>query len=152
MAPIWENLNICPLLHWLQLPCHSHAELSSLNGPKFWGEGQKAGHNIAFLLVWVEYAMGDRHYGLSIIWVDPSQVSAASMEEVARKLTACTSSGTNWPYTLVWLHKGTCHVPLPMEGHLGILLREGWRQPPVGRSASLRSANSLSLASKSSTP
>ena len=60
--------------------------------------------------------MGDRHYGLSFVWVDPSQVRAASMEEAVRKLTACTSSGTDWPYALVWLHEGTCHAPLPKRG------------------------------------
>ena len=44
-----------------------------------------------------------------------------SMEEVVGKLTALASSGPDWPHALVWLHKGTCHVPLPKEGHLGIL-------------------------------
>ena len=37
------------------------------------------------------------------------------------KLTACTSSGTDWPYALVQMHKGTHHMPLPKEGHLGVL-------------------------------
>ena len=37
------------------------------------------------------------------------------------ELTAWVSSGPNWPYTLVQLNKDTCHVPLPKEGHLGIL-------------------------------
>ena len=37
MAPLWGNLNICPQLHWLQLPCHSQVELSSLNGLEVWG-------------------------------------------------------------------------------------------------------------------
>ena len=23
MAVLWEDLSICPLLHWFQLPCHS---------------------------------------------------------------------------------------------------------------------------------
>ena len=47
------------------------------------------------------------------------------MEEVVGKLTTCTSSGTDWPYTLVQLHEGTLHAPLPMEGHLGILPQTG---------------------------
>ena len=42
------------------------------------------------------------------------------MEEAVRKLTACTSSTTDWPYALVQLHGGTCHMQLPKEGHLGI--------------------------------
>ena len=43
------------------------------------------------------------------------------MEEAVRDLTTWVSSGPNWPYTLVHLHKDTCHVPLPKERHLGIL-------------------------------
>ena len=27
----------------------------------------------------------------------------------------------DWPYALVWLNEDTCHVPLPMEGPLGVL-------------------------------
>ena len=47
------------------------------------------------------------------------------MEEVVRELTAWVSSGPNWPYALVQLNKDTCHVPLPKEGHLGILPQGG---------------------------
>ena len=47
------------------------------------------------------------------------------MEEAVGKLTAWASSGPDWPYALVWLHEGTCHVPLPKEGHLGILPQGG---------------------------
>ena len=130
MAPLWGNLNICPQLHWLQLPCHTQVELSSLNSLKVWGEVQEPHHDIAFLLVWVENAMGDRHYGISIVWANPSQVRAASMEEAVKKLTACTSSGTDWPYALVQLQEGTHHTPLPKEGHLGILPQRGVEKAP----------------------
>ena len=51
------------------------------------------------------------------------------MEKVVRKLTAWGSGGPNWPYTLVQLHKGTCHAPLP-EGHLGILPQRGAEVTP----------------------
>ena len=95
MASLWGNLNICPQLHWLQLPCHMQEELSSLNSLKVWGKAQKPHHDIIFLLVQVENAMGDRHYGISIVWANPSQVRAASMEDVVKKLTACSSSGAN---------------------------------------------------------
>ena len=94
MASLWGNLNICPKLQWLKFLCHSQVELSSLNGLKVWGEGQKPCHDIVFLLVWVENAMGDdRHYGLSIVWADPSQVRAASMEEAVGKLIALPPAG-----------------------------------------------------------
>ena len=72
------------------------------------------------------------------------------MEEAVEKLTACTSSGTDWPYTLAQLYKGPCHAPLPKDGDLGILPQRGAEEPPVGRSANSRSANSLPLAHKSS--
>ena len=85
MAPLWGNLNICPLLHQLQLPCHSQVELSSLNGLKVWGRDKS-----------------------------PTLTSLS-----------CWDSGTDWPYTLVWLHEGTCHAPLPKEGHLGVLPQRG---------------------------
>ena len=47
------------------------------------------------------------------------------MEEVVRELTTWVSSGPNWPYALVQLNKDTHLVPLPKEGHLGILPQGG---------------------------
>ena len=137
MAPLWGNLNICPQLHQLQLPCHTQVELSSLSSLKVWREVQKPHHDIAYLLVQVENTMGDRHYGISIVWANPNQVRAASMEEVVKKLTTCTSSGTDWPYALAQLHKGTHHVPLPKEGHLGILPQRGVEEAPCGQISQL---------------
>ena len=43
------------------------------------------------------------------------------MEKVVKTLATCPSSGTNWPYTLAQLYKGSCHAPLPKDKHLGIL-------------------------------
>ena len=43
------------------------------------------------------------------------------MEEAVETLTACPSSGTNWPYTLAQLYEGSHHAPLPKDKHLGIL-------------------------------
>ena len=51
----------------------------------------------------------------------PNQVRVATMEEVVKKLTACTSSGTDWSYALVQLCKDPHHAPLPKNKHLGIL-------------------------------
>ena len=59
------------------------------------------------------------------------------MEEAVGKLTAWVSSGPNWPYTLVWLHKDTCQVPLPKEGHLGILPQRGAEMTACGRISQL---------------
>ena len=152
MAPLWRNPNICPELYQLKLLCYSQVEMSSLNGLKVWQEGQKPHHNITFLLVWVENTMGHRHYGVSIIWVDPSQVRAASMEEAVGKLIASTSSGTDWPYTLVWPDEGTHHTPLPKDGHLGILPQRGVEATPCGQISQLEVPQLLAASPKSSTP
>ena len=119
--PCGGTLNICPQLHWLELPCHSQAELFSISGLKFWGDAQKPCHNIAYLLVWVENTKKDRCYGISLLWMHPNQVRAVTMEEAVEKLTACTSSGTDWPYALAQLCKDPHHAPLPKNKHLGIL-------------------------------
>ena len=126
MALMWGSLNVCPQLQWFHIPSLTPVELFSLTGLKAWGEKQKVHHDIAFLLVQAEEeATGDRKYGLSTVWVNPCQARVPSMEEAVGKLTTWVSSGPDWPYALVWLHKGTCHVPLPKEGHLGILPQGG---------------------------
>ena len=73
------------------------------------------------MLVWVEDVMKDRCYGISLVWVHPNQVRATTMEEAVKKLTACTSSGANWPYALEHLCEDPHHAPLPNNKHLGIL-------------------------------
>ena len=131
MALLWGDISICPPLHWFQLLCHSQAELSSLNSFEAWGEGQKLCHDITFLLVLSEEeATGARVYGLLTIRVNPTQARVPSMEEVVGKLTTCTFSGPDWPYTLVQLHEGTHHVPLSKEGHVGILPHRGVEATP----------------------
>ena len=82
--------------------------------------------------------MRDRYYGISIVWVNPNQVRAASMEEVVEKLTACSSSGTDWPYALAWLSNGTSHMHhSPRMGILGILPQRGVEETPCGQISQL---------------
>ena len=76
---------------------------------------------------------GARKYGLSTVWVNPSQARVPSMGEAVGKLTVCTFSGPNWPYALVQLHNGTCHAPLPKEENLGILPQRGVEVTPCGQ-------------------
>ena len=121
MASLWGNLNICPHLYQLELPCHSQVELFSISSLKILGNVQKPRHDIAYLLVWVENTIKDREYGISLVWVNPNQVRAATMEEAVEKLTTCTSSGTDWPYALAQLYEGPHHTPHHKEKHLGIL-------------------------------
>ena len=148
MASLWGNLNIFPQLHWLKLPCHSQVELSSISTLKVWGNVQKPHLNIAYLLVQVENDRKDRHYGISVVWVNPNQVRAATMEEAVKKLTAYTSGGTDWPYALAQLSKGPCHAPLPKDGHLGILPQRGAEETPCGQISQLKVCQLLATGPK----
>ena len=132
-----EPQHLCQL-YWLELPCHSQEELFSISSLKVWGNVQKPHHNIAYLLVWVENTMKDRHYGISLVWVNHNQVRAATMEEADQKLTACTSSGTDWPYALVQLYEGPCHTPLLKDKQLGILLQGKVEETPCGQISQLK--------------
>ena len=51
----------------------------------------------------------------------PHQVRVTTIEEAADSLTAYTSSGVDWPYTLAQLCEDPHHAPLPKNKHLGIL-------------------------------
>ena len=133
MASLWGNLNICSHLYQLELPCHSQVELFSISSLKVWGNVQKPCCDIAYLLVQVENTIKNRQYGISLVWVNPNQVRAATMEEAVKKLTAYTSSGTKWPSALVQLYEGPCHAPLPKDKHLGILLQGKVEETPCGQ-------------------
>ena len=89
--------------------------------------------------------MGDRVYGLSMIWVNPYQVRVSTVEEAVKQLTTLVSSGPDWPYTLVQLNMDTCHVPLPREGHLSILQEGGTSSATCRRVNQLEVCQLLSL-------
>ena len=133
MSSLWGNLNICPHLYWLELPCYSQAELFSISSLKVWGNVQKPHHNVAYLLVQVGNTIKDRQYGISLVWVNPNQVRAATMEEAVKKLTACTSSGMDSPYALAQLNEVPPHTPLPKDKHLGILPQGKAEETPCGQ-------------------
>ena len=131
MAPLWGNLNICPQLHWLKLPCHSQVELSSMNGLK--SEGRDKNPAMTLLSCWFGYRtpwgtdiMDSPSYGWTLV-----KSRLASMKEAVGKLTACTSSGTNWPYALVWLHEGTHPHTTPQGQALGCPTSERGRDNPL---------------------
>ena len=125
-ASIWGCLDICPPLDQLHLASMTYPKLSYLTSLRAWGDAEKSGSNMAYLLVSAkDEAMSGRVYGLSTVWVSPFQARVSTVEEAVRQLTALVSSGPNWPYALVRLNEDTCHVPLPREGHLGILTEGG---------------------------
>ena len=56
-----------------------------------------------------------RIYGVSLVWVNPNQVRASTMEEAVGTLSTYISSRPNWPYALVQLYKGSSHTA-PSQG------------------------------------
>ena len=117
----WGNVSICPSLDCLELPCHSPTEPISVSGLKVWGDTQKPCHNLAYLLASIGDTKEEIQYGVSLVLVSPHHVRTPTMEEVVKKLAACTSNGSDWPYILVQLYEGSNHTPLPKGTHLGVL-------------------------------
>ena len=58
---------------------------------------------------------------MSLVWMTPHQARTPTMEKAVKKLAACTSNGSDWPYILVQLYEGSDQAPLPKGKHLGIL-------------------------------
>ena len=121
LATLWGNFDICPCLNHLELPGQSPAELVSVSSFKVWGNTLDPCCNMAYLLVCLGNTTEERQYSVSLVWVNYNQTRASTMEEAVEKLATCTSSRTDWPYTLAQLYKGSGHAPLLKGKHLGIL-------------------------------
>ena len=70
------------------------------------------------------------HSGGQSIWPfhdvgKPYQARVSTMEEAVKQLAPLSPTRPNWLYALVWLNMDACHVPLPKEGHLSILMEGG---------------------------
>ena len=57
------------------------------------------------------------------------------MEEAVKQLTPLLSTGLDWLYALVWFNGDACHMPLPREGHLSVLVEGVLAGPPAKGSA-----------------
>ena len=66
------------------------------------------------------------------------------MEEEIGTLSACISSGPDWPYVLAWLYKGSNHTPLPKDKHLGILPKGKVEESSYGQISQLKVCQLLS--------
>ena len=120
--------------------CHLHNSIRALlpHQHKGLGDAEKFCSNITFLLVSSkEGTVGDRVYGLSMVWVNPYQARVPTVEEALKQLTALVSSRPDWPYALVQLNGDTYHAPLPREGHLCILPEGGTSSAACGRVSQL---------------
>ena len=123
---LWGCHDICPLLDQFCVTSITQSELSSLTSLKAWSDPEKFWSDVTFLLVLTKECMvGDRVYGLSMMWVDPYQARVSTMQEAVKQLAPLIPTGPNWLYALLQLNMDTCHVPLPKERHLCILMEEG---------------------------
>ena len=66
--------------------------------------------------------MAERVHGLTMVWVHPYQARLSTIDDVAKQLTQLASYGPDWPYALVQLNRDACHMPLPTEGHLSVMM------------------------------
>ena len=99
---------------------------------------------MAYLLVYTGDASGADSYRLALVWVSPHQVWASTMEEAVGTLSACISSGPDWPYALAQLYKGSNHTPLPKDKHIGILPWGKVEESPYGQISQLEVCQLLS--------
>ena len=66
------------------------------------------------------------------------------MEEAVETLAAYPFSGTDWPYALAQLYKGSHHAPLPKDKHLGILPQGKAEETSCGQISQLNICQLLS--------
>ena len=146
---LWGHHNICPLLEQFHVAYMNQLELSSLTSLKAWGDLEKFRSNVTFLLILTEgFTVGDRVYGLSMMWVHPYQARVSTMKETVKQLTPLISTGPDWPYALVWLIGNVCHAPLPTEGHMSIMVEGGTSSVACGRINQLEVCQLLSSGSQ----
>ena len=117
MRALWGSLSICPPPRPHGLPISHSGGLLSISCLKVWGDTQKPQDGMAYLLVRVE----DGSYSMALVWINPHQAQASTMEEALGILSTCISSGPDWPYVLTQLYEGTNHPPLPKDKHLSVL-------------------------------
>ena len=111
LSPLQPLRASLPFPCWVDF-CQQLQSLGKHSGPSSWH---------AYLLVHLGNTTEDRQYGVSLVWVNPNQTKATTMEEAVEKLAACPSRGPDWPYALAQLYGGSGHAPLPKGKHLGIL-------------------------------
>ena len=99
---------------------------------------------MAYLLVHTEDASEAGSYRMALVWISPHQAQASMMEEALGTLSACISSGPNWPYVLAQLYESSKHTPLPKDKHLGILPWGKVEESPYGQINQLKVCQLLS--------
>ena len=144
MRTHWGSISICPRLDHVEFPFHTAGELLSISRLKVWGDIQDPHGSMAYLLVYTEDSSEAGSYGMALEWISPHQAWVSTMEEALGTLSACISSGPDWPYVLVQLYKASNHTPLPKDKHLGILPRGKAEESPYGQISQLKVCQLLS--------
>ena len=144
MRAIWGDLSICPHLASLELPCHTLGELQLISWLKIWGNIQEPHNDMAYLLVHTEGDSEAESYGMALVWTSPHQAQVSTMEEALGTLSACISSGPNWPYVFAQLYQGSNHTPLPKDKHIGVLPQGKVEESPSGQISQLEVCQLLS--------
>ena len=112
------------------------------------GDPKKLCSDVAFLLgLPKEGAEGERVYWLAMMWVHLYQARVSIIDEVAKQLAQLASTGPNWPYALVQLNGDACHVPLPTEGHLSVMMEGNTSNVPCRKICQLEVHQLLSSGS-----
>ena len=131
---LWGCHDICPLLEWFHTAHMTQSELASLTHLKAWGDAKKFYSNADFLLVLPEEgAVGERVYGLTMVWVYLYQARVSMIDDVAKQLAQLASTRPDWPYALVQLNRNAHHMPLPTEGHLSVMTKGNANNVPCGK-------------------
>ena len=81
LSTLWGDINICPCLNHLELPCYSPAKVISVSSFKVWGNIQDPHCDMAYLLVYLGNTTEERQYSASLVWVNPHQTRTSTMEE-----------------------------------------------------------------------
>ena len=128
---LWGCHNIYPLLEQFHVAHITKMQLASIPCLKAWGNVEKFHSDVAFLLVLPkEGVVEERIYGHAMVWVHPYQARVSTIEETIKLLTQPAPSGPDWPYALVQLNGDACHVPLPTEGNLSVMMERSTSNLP----------------------
>ena len=83
-----------------------------------------------------------------MVWVHPYQARVSTIDDTAKQLAQLTSTGPTWPYALVQLNGDACHMPLPTEGHLSVMMEGNTSNVPCGKICQLEVHQLLSSGSQ----
>ena len=79
-----------------------------------------------------------------MVWVHSYQARVSTIDSTAEQLAQLASTGPNWPYAMVQLNGNACHVPLPTEGHLSVMVEGSMSNVPYRKICQLEVCQLLS--------